>query len=183
MGDIKKTLKRMGRDYTEQQVISSRFWTARDFHYWKSLKELFPYEVAIEQFREHWRKLIEAGWSGALDAMGLKGKKIKDVQTLGRVVKKSYELFGCISEVVEDNKNRYVLELHFCPNPAYGPVGVPYEEKLNYYKATVENSRDGCVQIGVKMAGLEDRVEALQDKFRCFGDNVCRLIYQSKKRR
>lgn len=178
-GAIEQTLSMLGNDPADQAVRSTKVWAAHDFFYWRALRRLLPYEQAIEQYREVWRKNAAYSWPAVLEALGT--KELKDMKMVVKAFMKFHELLGIPMRIVEERDDEIVFDGLFCPNPAYTPDGYPHEEKLNFYKAVKEISRNGFVHLWPQLAGLENELEMDQIQYKCLGDDVCRYVIRKRR--
>jgi len=177
-GAIDRVLNALGREPEDQMVRSTRVWTAQDFFFWRAIRKLLPYEDALDQYREVWRKCAAHAWPAVLEALGT--EEIKNMKTLAKAFMKFQELFGVPVRIVEKSDDQIVFDGDFCANPAYTPEGYPHEEKMNFYKAVAEISRNGFVHVFPQLANVENEFEMDQLQFRCMGDDVCRYIIRRR---
>jgi hypothetical protein len=177
-GAIDRILNALGHDPEDQMVRSTKVWAAQDFFFWRAISRLLPYEEALDEFRELWRKNAAHAWPAVLEALGT--EEIKDMKTLARAFIKFHELFGIPVRIVEERDDQIVFDNHFCANPAYTPEGYPHEEKMNFYKAVAEISRNGFVHVFPQLAKIENTFEMDQIQFRCMGDDVCRYVIRRR---
>lgn len=113
------------------------------------------------------------------DAMKiLQIKEVKDITTLGRLLRTIYDLTSCPLLTLEDNPERFIGAIYMDPFVEYLPL---IAEKIGspYCQALAEASKARLKAI-VDTVGMEDMVEADQDKFMCLGDSFSRIIIRKK---
>ena len=82
--------------------------------------------------------------------------------------------------IVDQTPDRVVIEATYCPNPFYSPNDCQIN-KMEYFKNEA-GLAESLANKTIELAELDQWVEAKLEKSICLGDDVCRLVFQKKKK-
>jgi len=171
------TMKDMEQTPEVQAAVELDSIAVYDYAFFKCIETREGLEKAETLHKDTWMRYAPEHIMEAKDLLGI--DKIKDIHDLGRVMRYSFEVRGCIFNVVEDTPGKFVGEVtrsilcEYCLENLGEKVGSPYLKSL----AAIEKS---LVNRLVKEAGLSDSVEVEMDKSMCLGDDRTRIILRKK---
>lgn len=135
-------------------------------------------EKAIEMHRKKWAYVAESAFKQAKEALGI--DKVDDLDKLVRIRMFLNDGTPCPSKITEE-PGRATMTVLACP--VIQIAREVFGEDLNstYLQAAAATEK-WLYQRMIELAGLEDEVEVVADKFACLDEDhkVCRGVYTYK---
>ena len=143
-----------------------------------AVEEKYGPEKAIEMHRKKWAYVAESAFKQAKEALGI--DKVDDLDKLVRIRMFLNDGTPCPSKITEE-PGRATMTVLACP--VIQIAREVFGENLNstYLQAAAATEK-WLYQRMIELAGLEDEVEVVADKFACLDKDhkVCRGVYTYK---
>lgn len=172
-----RTMKDMGQTPEVQAAVELSAIAVYDYAFFKSMETHEGLEKALALHKDAWMRYAPEHIMEAKDLLGI--DTIKNMHDTGRVIRYSFEVRGCIFNIVEDTPDKFVGEVtrsilcEYCIESLGEKRGGPYLRSL----AAIEKS---LVSGFISEAGLSESVEVEIDKNMCLGDDRTRIILRRK---
>ena len=135
-------------------------------------------EKAIEMHRKKWAYVAESAFKQAKEALGI--DKVDDLDKLVRIRMFLNDGTPCPSKITEE-PGRATMTVLACPVIQIAREVFGEELNSTYLQAAAATEK-WLYQRMIELAGLEDEVEVVADKFACLDEDhkVCRGVYTYK---
>jgi hypothetical protein len=111
--------KALGKPLKDLTVDSLTSLFGHVYHIWRTFRPALGEEKGLKYYGNVWGELARISFRNAMTAFGL--KEVKDLQTLGRIVKFAFTGVPALYVTKRDEKDEHVGHILWCANPAYGP--------------------------------------------------------------
>lgn len=170
-------LRLLGRTPEEHIIAMNKKMFELFYNIFLTLKKEFGKQWA-EKYNKIWGELVETSFKNTKNIMGI--KEVKDIETLGRMQVFRWTNYPLTCSIVEQTPDRVVIDATYCPNPFYSPSDC-HVNKMEYFKNEAGLVESLSNQI-IELEELGQWIEAKVEKSICLGDDVCRLVFQKKKK-
>lgn len=169
---IKRTPEEQARAMLKSFVLIDR-------GFYNVLEGEFGTEKAKELHKNLWIRWVPELVNDSMEILRI--NEVKDIPTLGRLLRVIYDLTSCSLFTLEDTWERFVGTTYMDPFAEFLPL---FGEKIGspYCKSLAEASKARLKHI-VKSVDMGDMADADQDKFMCLGNSFSRIIIRKIIRR
>lgn len=179
---MEKNCSALGMSLEELTVASLRSLFAHVYYIWRTFRAALGDADAREYYGNVWKELARLGFAQAMQAYSI--KEVKDLPTLGRVVKFCFTGVPALYITKRDEKNEHVGHILWCANPAYGPSDNTYR-RHDYYRQEVCLTYVYLWEIiqEAKKVGLEEEVLVELPSGRCRDGSApsCQIVLRTRK--
>lgn len=140
-----------------------------------AVEKKYGAEKAIEMHRKKWAYVAESAFKEAKEVLGI--DQVDDLDKLVRIRMFLNDGTPCPSKIIE-GPDRATMTVLACP--LVQVAREVFGEDLNStWLQAAAATEEWLYPEMIRLAGLEDKVEAVADKFACLeaGDHVCRGVY------
>ena len=104
------------------------------YYVWRTFKPALGEELGVKLYGNVWAELGRMSFAGALAKLEL--DEVKDLPTLGRIVKECFIGVPALYVIKRNDMSEHVGHILWCANPAYGPADKTYD-RHEYYRKEV----------------------------------------------
>ena len=150
-----------------------------DWSYFKVIQREFGGKKAKEMHKKLWLRWVPELVNDSMKILQI--NKVKDIPTLGRLLRTIYDFTSSPLQPLEDNSKKFVGIINSDPFIEYQHL---LKEKIGspYFESLVEASKARLKHIVIAV-DMGDVAEAGQDKSMCLGHSFSRIIVRKKKNR
>ena len=165
-------------DHAKKAMIAS---LAIDHQLVAAVEAKYGSEKAIEMHRKKWEQIAEKSFKEAKEVMGI--DKVDDLDKLVRIRMFLNDGTPCPSKITEQ-PGKVTMTVLACPLIQIAKEVFGEDLNSTWLKAAAA-TEEWLYGKMIELAGLQDEVEFIADKFACLNDcdKVCRGIYQYKSKR
>lgn len=172
------TMKDMGQTPEVQAVAELEAISAYDYAFFSCIESEEGLEKAKTLHKNTW---LRYGPEHIMEAKDLlKMDEIRDIHDLGRVIRYSYLVRGCIFNVVEDTPERFIGQVThsvLCQNYVDNLGG----KKGDAYLLSLADIEKSLVNRIVAEAGLKEPIEVKMGKNLCLDDDASIIVLEKKR--
>lgn len=176
---IFKAIEQTGQSTEDALVGWVQAFVTHDYLVWRVLEDMFGAREAVIIYSKVWENFAKSLLEHVKQSQKLTKYDMDDLAKLSRAY---WEAIGGVYRVVEHSEDHHIAEISTCPYWD-NMVDMFGKEKANeMQKKVIGPTSANYYQALIKELGKWDEIYVTQDKFRCLGDDVCRMVYERRKK-
>ncbi len=124
----------LGKSLDELTAEALKSLYGHVYNVWRTYKPALGEELGVKLYGNIWAELARIGFAGAVAKLAL--DEIKDLPTLGHVVKECFTGVPALYLIKRNEADEHVGHILWCANPGYGPADRIYD-RHDYYRKEI----------------------------------------------